>query len=289
MKRMVLVLALVLCFFGQVFLQNRMQNPYDQLPQPVSVTVLPLGFLTVASLEYRNLVADMFFLQVLTLFGETLERGESKVVGSHVKDWEWQMMLERIELATSLDPLFLDPYYFANAIITQRRELVPEVIALLEKGSKARDWDWELPFYAGFNYFYILNEPQKASQLLMEAAQRPTNKSTLLTTLAARLAFEGKETENAILFLRQMLALATDEAIRKTYATRLKSLEGIYIIEKGVELYRQRYARSPEQVSELVAGQILKRLPEDPYGGSYYIDSDGSVKTTSNLRPVEKP
>jgi len=288
MKWLLLTVALVFCFSGQILLQKRMQVSFDQLPQPESATILPLDFLKVASLDYRNLVADLFFLKALTHFGETFERGESTIVGTYVKDWEWQVMLDELDLSTSLDPLFLDPYYFANAIITHHTSLIPAVVVLLERGSKARDWDWELPFYTGFNYFYYLDQPAKASDFLMQAATRSTDGGSVISTLAARLAYEGKKTENAILFLRKMLASASDESARKSYGTRLKSLEGIYIVEKGVELFRQRYGSNPENVAALVSGKILTRIPEDPYGGDYYIDSDGSVKTTSNLRPVDK-
>lgn len=282
-----LIAVLILFFCGQALLQQRVTRAYHLLPEPESATVLPLQFLQVVSLEYRNFVADMFFLKALNRFGETLERSEHNIVGEHVDDWEWAAMMAEIDLSTSLDPYFLDPYYFANAIITHNQKLIPRVSLLLESGAKKRDWDWELPFYAGFNYFFYLNQPVKASELLMEAARRPTNKSSLLSTLAARLAYQGEKTKNAIIFLKQMLASATDESVKDIYETRLQSLEGIYIIERAAEIYRERFQERPKAVTQLVTMGILKKLPIDPYGGKYFFDKNCKVKTTSNFRPVD--
>ena len=79
--------------------------------------------------------------------------------------------------------------------------MVRETNELLEKGTRYRDWDWNLPFYAGFNNFFFLHDNAKASELLATAAQRPGPSEQLLS-LAARLAYTEKKTENAIMFLR---------------------------------------------------------------------------------------
>lgn len=268
-------------------MQQSLDEKYSTLPVPETASVLSVELLEVVSLEYKSLVADLFFLKALNRFGQTLERSDSNIVGENVESWEWRLLLDEVTLSVNLDPYFLDPYYFANAIITHHQPLISPVTRLLEKGAEAREWDWELPFYAGFNHFFSLKQPLEASTWLMDAAQRPNSKSTLLSTLAARLAFEGNQTENAIIFLQQMLQSATDETTKGVYRKRLKSLEGVYVLEQAIDIFRDNFKADPADLNDLVSAGVLKQLPVDPYGGSYYFDYDNKVKTTSNFRPVE--
>jgi len=42
--------------------------------------------------------------------------------------------------------------------------------------------------------------------------------------------------------------------------------------------------RPPEKIDVLIAKGVINEIPQDPYGGEFYIDKDGSIKTTSELR-----
>ncbi len=283
-----IILSIILILWGgQAWLQKPLARMNSALPKPESSTAIPVEVLQVASLEYKAVVSDLFLLDALNGFGKTVERGTSGVVGENVEDWEWKMMMAQVEIASALDPYFLDPYYFANAVLTHFRPLLPRVNLLLKRGSEYREWDWELPFYVGFNYFYFLSQPKEASDWLMEASTRPNNKSTLLATLAARLAYKGQHTENAIVFLMQMIKTAKDPAIIEIYKTRLKSLQGIFLIEKAVRKFEKIYGKITQNIKELVDSGILGSVPIDPYGGVYTIDQDGKVSTTSNFIPVQ--
>ncbi len=285
-KTAMLVLVTAFFFFVQLYFQGSMTLEHNDLPQAQAAVVLPIKVLDVAALDYKSLVSDLVFLGALNRFGKTLERDESGIVGSQVKDWEWQVLFEEIELALAMDPYFLDPYYFANSILTYNAQFLLQVNLLLEEGAGERYWDWELPFYVGYNYFFEFNQPQEASRWLMDAAQRSTSKSSVLTTLAARLAYEGDETENAIVFLRQMLASASDEMTRSVYEMRLKSLEGIFFMEKALDVYANHFGTRAKSLADLISVGILHSIPVDPYGGEYFLDKDGKVKTTSGLRPM---
>ncbi|MBI5286952.1 MAG: hypothetical protein HY878_05100, partial [Deltaproteobacteria bacterium] len=226
-----------------------------------------------------GLASDYLFLQALVFMGSTLERQERP----RVKEWEWRWMYNVLNASTDLDPYFLDPYYFGQAHLTWEGNLVRETNTMLEKGSRYRNWDWMLLFYAGFNSFYFLHEDANASEYLMEASKRP-DASPSIASLAARLAYKGKRTENAIIFLQEMIKRTEDEDIRKHYETRLEALKGILFLERAVAFYKDRFGRMPDNLRELVDKGIIRGLPGDPYGGEFYIDKDGSIKTTSELR-----
>lgn len=241
--------------------------------------VMPSPILKITALEFDGLASDFLFLQALVFEGSTFERKERP----RVKEWEYRWMYNTLSASTDLDPYFFDPYYFGNANLTWEGNLIRETNTMLDKGSRYRDWDWMLPFYIGFNNFYFLQENDKASEYLMEASKRP-NSPSLLPTLAARLAYKAKKTENAIIFLDEILKKTEDEATIKAYEKRLNALKGILFLERAAAAYQERFKRPPEKLDALIAKGVISEIPQDPYGGKFYIDKDGSIKTTSELR-----
>lgn len=241
--------------------------------------VIPSPILRITALEFDGLASDLLFLQALVFQGSTFERKERP----RVKDWEWRWMYNTLNASTDLDPYFLDPYYFGNANLTWEGNLIRETNSMLEKGSRHRDWDWMLPFFIGFNHFYFLQESDKASEYLMEASKRP-GAWPMLASLATRLAYKGRRTENAVIFLEEILKGTEEEVLRRHYEKRLEALKAILFLERAVAFYKDRVGKEPSNLKELIKRGIINQLPEDPYGGEFYIDKDGSIKTTSGLR-----
>jgi tetratricopeptide (TPR) repeat protein len=238
--------------------------------------VLPSSLLKITSLEYDGLVSDFLFLDALVFYGGTLDRHERP----RVKDWEWQWLDKTLMAASDLDPYFLDPYFFGNAILTWEGGLIREANSLLDKGSSYRTWDWMLPFFAGFNYFYFLQENEKAAERLMEASRRPGS-IPMLASLAAKLAFKEKKTETSIQFLEETLKRTDDEMIQEQLKKRIEALRRIRFLEQAVAAYRQRFRRVPSRLAGLVEKGIIQGIPADPYGGAFYLDQTGTVRSTT--------
>lgn len=231
------------------------------------------------ALEFDGLASDYTFLKALVFFGSTSERKERP----RVKEWEWRWMSNILNASTDLDPYFLDPYYVAQAHLTWEGNMVRETNTLLDKGSRYRDWDWNIPFYIGFNHFYFLQNNEEGAVYLMEASKRPGAPS-LLPQLAARLMYKANRTENAIIFLQEMIKRTDDEAIKKAYEKRLNALKGILFLERATAVYQDRFGRRPERLDDMITKNVIREIPEDPYGGKFYIDKDSTIKTTSELR-----
>jgi len=66
-------------------------------------------------------------------------------------------------------------------------------------------------------------------------------------------------------------------------------LKGILLLERSVIVYKDRFGIAPFSLKDLITAGIIAKLPEDPYGGEFYIALDGSIKTTSDLRPMTSP
>ena len=248
MRRLVGFIAVVA--FAVIYLSALKQSDVEARTLPKAVegggaSFAP--FVKVLALEFDGLAADMVFIEGLVFFGETLERETIP----RMQEWEWQWLFETFKASAEIDPYFYDPYYIANAIFPWEGRLVRETNDLLVKGADKRDWDWTLLFYAGFNEFFFLHNSDTAADLLMQAARRPDS-SPIIPTLAARLAYKGSRTENAIRFLVELLQWTTNPAEREQYETRLEALKGIYVLEQTIKKFKVEFGRVPLRLQELV-------------------------------------
>jgi hypothetical protein len=242
--------------------------------------VFPSKVLKIVSLEYRSIISDFLLLESLAFYGKTVERSEKKLPDLSEEQWQW--LYRALSTSTELDPFFLDPYYFANAVLTLKPDKLEAVNGFLEKGVSSRYWDWQIPFYLGYNYFFYLDDNDRGAEFVMIAARR-SEESSLLATLAARLAYKGRKTENAIIFLQEILKKTDDPDTRHIYEMRLGALKMVFYLEKAVKFYRQKFGELPNRIDDLVRSGVIAVVPSDPYGGQFYLSDDGFVKTTSNF------
>ncbi|MBI5048314.1 MAG: hypothetical protein HZB54_05155 [Deltaproteobacteria bacterium] len=272
------IFAISLALIGSAFTIDKVSSERTELRQKEGVgLIMPSAVAQIIALEFKGLFADIVFSRAMTYYGGKLIRKEEPT------DEEWNWIYRNMDVATDLDHYFLDPYYFGAMNLAWGANKVREANALLEKASQYRDWDWTIPFYLGFNHFYFFQDNERAAFYLMKAAKRPGS-INLLPTLAARLSYQGKKTENAIIFLQEMLKKTEDKNVRWIYERRLTALKAILFLERAMAAYHERFKKQPEKLDELIAKGVISELPQDPYGGEFYIDKDGSIKTTSEMR-----
>jgi hypothetical protein len=241
--------------------------------------VIPSPILKITSLEFKGLVSDLLFIEALVFEGSTYLRKEVP----RVKPEEWQWLDKVLTASTDLDPYFSDPYYLANALLTWDGGLIRETNIMLEKGTRYRDWDWMLPFFAGFNSFFFLHDNAKAAEFLETASQRPGPSEQLLS-LASRLAYKEKKTENAILFLEAITKKTEDERLKKVYETRVRALQARLFLERAVSVYKEKFGRFPAFLQRLIDSGIIKEIPMDPYGGKFSISRGGEITCTTDYK-----
>ncbi len=265
---------------GHVLVLGELQPKRQGLiRQSEEISPLPAGVLKLIAFEYRDLIADLIFSRTLSFHGGKLNRGEKIDAGTY------QTVYRRLDTASELDPYFADPYFFGQTVLTWGAGMPREANALLERGRRYRSDDWVIPFFMGFNAFYFLHDSAKGAVYLMESARRPGG-PPLVGLLAARLASKSGETETATAFLEQLLLQTEDGPTRDDIQKRIGALQGIAVLQRAVTNYRTLFGKVPDPPGVLVEQGILPQLPVDPYGGRFYINADGTVWTTSDLRPV---
>jgi len=237
---------------------------------------LPPVVIKLLSLEFRNIVADFMFVRASQFYGGKVEKKEA----SSRDDWEW--LYRNLDVVTELDPYFQDPYYMGNGLLTWDAEMYKEANSLLQKGTDKRTWDWWLPFLMGFNKFYFLGDNKGGADDLLLASERP-GAWPILPQLASRLYYSEGKTGTAISFLTAFWENERDENVRRGYEVRIEALKRILFLEEAVKRYREKTGETPKKLKQLLDEGVISDIPADPYGGAFYLDPAGAIKTTSKL------
>jgi len=269
-----LILLIALCPVSQKFLEKKRSSILEKSGMGY---VIPSKFTALASLEFKGIVSDFLYLKIATYIGGTIINKE--MMNRNHADYFYNAA----DIITDLDPWFWDAYLMNSMILAWDFNRVDLANKLLKKATNYRTWDFNPPYYLGFNNYYFLKDNGTASQYLMEAARRGGGPS-FLVPLATRLLVHQNNLTPAILLLEEQLKTTQDPLMMKHLQTRLKTIITLDKLEKKVKEYKKRYGRFPEKISDLISGKLIENLPEDPYGGEFYILTNGRVFTTSKLR-----
>jgi hypothetical protein len=88
-------------------------------------------------------------------------------------------------------------------------------------------------------------------------------------------------------FLEARLLETQDPQTRESLANRMKEViieRDIRLLESAVDAYRTQHRTLPATLTDLVAAGVLSILPQEPFGGVYWLDrKTGSV--SSSIHP----
>ena len=271
MKRLPLfLLVLGLCGFSF----SKVDRMRQDQALPPKLLLLPSKEMTqVLSFGNEILLAQLIFFDSMFFVG-SLEAPPTPQINKEI--------YHTLDTVTYLDPYNLDSYYFAQGVMSWNRSLLEPLNALLRRGMAHRSWDWHLPFFYGFNQFYFLQRPEEAAIYLNKAYQL-NPKNEFLPTLIARLYYQADETEVAIYFLEEMIRNSKSEKMRKWMSVRLQAFRIVLFLENAIDQYQERYSSQPPSLEALVENGMLKAIPADPYGGKFYLDEKGKVRSTSKF------
>jgi len=233
--------------------------------------------LKIASGDQRYLVAQYAVVKVLFYYGTLVEKFQQKIVLQP----EYQNMYRTLQTASRLDPWNADVYYFTQAAFTWELKKIDEVNDLLRFGMRYRTWDYQLPFFAGFNNAYFRKDYAAAAPYLKKAAE--LSGDPLMTNLTARYFSESGHNELGLRFIEFMQRRTTDSKLISLYELRKQALLAALTVQKGVEGFARRFGKAPSRISELTEKGLLSEIPRDPYGGEFYIDEKGVVLSTSKF------
>lgn len=276
-KKIILSLTLPLIIAALLFFAFQIQKNIDtqkglHKKEGIDIVVPSGQYMKVAVLGYNNVIADLYYLKAHQYVGT-----------QEVRKADFPQLYPIIDLVTDLDPKFLSPHFFGGLALSLTGMHVDESILILKKAYKMDPNVWQTGFYLGFNYWYYLQEYDRAVEYTSKAASQPGAPS-FLSALAANLYAESKRPDMAIDFLKNLKETTKDEDAKKDIDARIKLAEvtrDAQILEGAMEKFKNKYNKMPATLDDLVKKGIIDSIPDEPNGGYYYIDKEkGEVKSS---------
>lgn len=207
-------LLLVALALNAARLQTRLDDAAAAAPRDASWFFLPpAGALKIAATGYDHAVADWFWIKAMWVIG-----------AKELSDAEARTAARMLGAVTDLKPDFYYVYRLGGAVLGLNKASARDAVALLEKGMKRFPEDWFLPFLVGFNYFYQLEDNERAAPFLEKAASLP-GAPRYLAGLAARMYAHADDRRTALTLLAQVADAEPDPDRKAKYLERIRELE----------------------------------------------------------------
>ena len=231
-------------------------------------------YLKIASLGYRELIADLLWIQSIQVMGER-----------KVSESNGRWLYRALDIITTLDPKFVRAYEGGGLALTTLVVLPEESNQLMMKGMRNNPTEWKLPFLIGINYYYEMYDDAKAAEYISQASRLP-DAPPVLATLAANLYVSGHSPQQAVNLLADLYEKATDENAKKLLEIRLKIVlteRDLYLLEQAIDRYRRENGRYPAALEALIEAGLLPALPVEPSGGRYLYDPKTGAVSSSEM------
>jgi hypothetical protein len=272
--RRAVLAGICLCFgIGTGIALDAVEHERPAETRAGELSYLPKGeYLKVAVLGYRQAAGDLIWLRAVQHLGEMRQTEQG---------YRWAY--HAIDVVTDLDPQFWFAYLAGGTVLSVWGGMVSEGLDLLIKGMRHNPEVWQLPFYAGYDYFYEMCDSASGAQYLKIAASLPGAPS-YLPKLVARLSVEAGDHAAAVEFLEEFIQRTQDERLREALTVRLKEVifeREVSILEDAVKRFARDHGRYPSRIEDLLNAGIIARVPTEPFGGTYRVSqSDGSIQST---------
>ncbi|MCF8177614.1 MAG: hypothetical protein K9J74_03820, partial [Sulfuritalea sp.] len=148
---------------------------------------------------------------------------------------------------------------------------------ILRRATDARPFDYQPPFYYGFNLVQFLNDPLGAANWMRSAAQRMLDPDArlMMEDFAARWLGRSSDLELAANIVDAMAAQAKRKDFAEYLHKRSKRLRDLALLRKAAEAYTLRFGKSPGALDDLLNNGFVTTIPTDPFGIGYVIDKAG--------------
>lgn len=178
--------------------------------------------------------------------------------------------------AARFNPAHGDNYYLAAALLPWNGQ-VEAAQFILKSATEARPFDWQPPFYFGFNLLHFLKRPDEAALWLRRAASHTGDdlQALQLQQMAGRWVATGEDIGFAIRLHRAMAKETRHKAFAAFLENRASRLENLMRIDEAAKRFRDERGRFPGNLEEIREGGYLASVPIDPFGAVYGMDSSG--------------
>lgn len=166
-QNIVLILLLPILGFGVWWSGQNANQHFEKFQEEYEhldvVTVPTTEYYTLTSFGFTGLRSSILWLECVQYLGDYLM---NQYFGNKKQDMsELGVYLERI---TDLDPYFVFPFKTAALVLADTD--IKQAIAIMEKGAKINQQDWEIPYYLGYIYMFVQEDLDKSAQYFEQAS-----------------------------------------------------------------------------------------------------------------------
>ena len=190
----------------------------------------------------------------------------------------------------AIDPKLAYPYAFTVITLPAAAhypERVTDALAIGKQGIKDSDPDWRIPYYVATDYFLELKDMQNALWYYNLAAHTPG-----IPDYALRFSLnfgirstERQKTKDLWATIRDSSNDPDTKSRAQAYIDRLDMFD---YLDEASKIYQQKYDHVPTSTNALAAAGIIPIIPQDPFGFTFIINTDGTagINTTSSFNAV---
>jgi tetratricopeptide (TPR) repeat protein len=181
------------------------QEEWRFLPEGRHLKPILLGF--------HGVAADLLWIRTV------------QYVGTHLQtDRKFPQLAKALNLATSLDPHFLEPYRLGGVYLLYLSRQPEAAVSLLEKGAAANPGRWELPHDLG-RYYYLEAHDYARSLEWWERAAKLPGSPEYLPRFVARLYAKTGHAETALELWLDLYRTAQNDSLRSLALQEIERLK----------------------------------------------------------------
>ena len=234
------------------------------------------------SLAFKGLVADWYWMRSLQYVGDKILSVPENVQLDNLGQLNLKLLAPLLDVATTLDPQFLDPYEYAAVVLPAVD--VKQAVRITRKGIDANPSAWRLYHQLGYIYWQQ-RDFAAASEAYGRGAMIP-GAPTWMEAMRARMAAEGGSRTTAREIYMRMAQESADEKVKDMARRRLlqiDSFEQREVLQKLLGAYQEKFGRCLASWKDLSPVLRAIRFPTDPTGAP--VDPGGTAYVlTSDCR-----
>jgi len=256
-----------------------------------------IGLITALSTGFKPLIADIYWTKAMALNADQVfemqkdlavkSKGGSLLVQAGVSRTtaDSRELYDIIRMVTNLDPSFEYAYYYGSTLLSWDDQ-VPLALSLLEAGFRENPDSGMLASSLAFIHYYFLQDWETGAEYARMSFEN-SGKLASSPKEVANLYAAGRNYDLAIAFIQNALETTQDEGTREELENQLRLIiveKHIDILETALRVFKAKTGFFPNSLERLVSSQVLRKLPEEPFGGKYVISGPGRVENEPRIR-----
>ena len=212
--RIAISACLIIALLGSLFVAALLERRGAQATAGDGWLFLPEArYLKPMLLGFHGAAADLLWIQIV------------QYVGTHVEtDMKFPQLAKALDLATSLDPPFLEPYRFGGLYVLYLARQPEAGVSLLEKGAAANPDRWELPHDLG-RYYYLERRDYPRALVWWQRAAKLPGRPDYLPRFVARLYAKTGHEETALELWLDLYRTAQNDFLRSLALQEIERLK----------------------------------------------------------------